>query len=365
MEKTVGLLLMIGLGLALQRKISSSEQLKGLKVLILSVALPATIFVALLNVKLSENMLIFPLMALVINGILLAITYVGKPLFSGLQDARHRTLMMLLPSFAPGLSCFPFIAEYLGDESLALAALADVGNKVFVLILLYLLAMHWYHRANQDTSSKSSVKQVLVALIGEPINLVMVVALVMLGFGFNLQSLPIAVSEVILRMSGIMAPLILLFIGLAVKITKNDLALVLKALMLRSGILLVLSAMLLFVITGLSLPTMLLIVVFPQSSCSFWPFAHMSAVSALEKGENQTFDINFALSTLAISLPFSTVVVLGTFTFQSWSVNPVFIAISGTLFITIASFGFLKKWTQRTIRIVFKGKYVTHPVSDV
>ena len=53
--------------------------------------------------------------------------------------------MMLLPSLAPGLSCFPFIIVYLGDEYLALAALADVGNKIFVLILLYMLAMHWYH----------------------------------------------------------------------------------------------------------------------------------------------------------------------------------------------------------------------------
>lgn len=365
MEKTVGLLLMIGLGLALQRKIGSSEQLKGLKLLILSVALPATIFVALLNVKLSENMLIFPLVALGINGILLAVTYLSKPLFTGIQDARHRTLMMLLPSFAPGLSCFPFIAEYLGDESLALAALADVGNKIFVLILLYLLAMHWYHRTNQGNSSRSSLKQVLIALVGEPINIVMVVALLMLGFGFNLQSLPTAVSEVIVRMSSIMAPLILLFIGLAVKITRNDFALVLKALVLRSGLLMVISAFLLFVIPGLSLPMMLLIVVFPQSSCSFWPFAHMSSVNALEQGENQTFDINFALSTLAISLPFSTIVVLVAFSFQTWSVNPVLLVVGGVVFISIASFGFLKKWIQRTIRSWFKGKFVTHSVSEV
>lgn len=363
MEKTVGLLLMIGLGLALQRKVGSSEHLKGLKVLILSVALPATIFVALLNVKLSENMLLFPLAALAINGLLLGATALAKPLFTGISQARHRTLMMLLPSLAPGLSCFPFIAEYLGDEALALAALADVGNKVFVLILLYILAMHWYQRSHQGLSTQSKARQLIVALVGEPINIVIAVALLMLAVGFNLQTLPVAVGEVILRMSSIMAPLILLFIGLAVKITRKDFSLVLKALTLRSGILLILSGLLLFFIPQLSLSMMLLIVVFPQSACSFWPFAHMSSVSAMEQEKSQTFDINFALSTLAISLPFSTIVVLGAFSFQTVFVNPVILCIGGGIMIFMASFGFLWKLIRRVVLGVFRRKYVTQPMN--
>ncbi|MEM9324861.1 MAG: permease [Bacteroidota bacterium] len=339
MEKTLGLLLMIGLGLALQRKIGSKEQLKGLKVLILSLALPATIFVALLNVELSQNMLLFPLAALAINGILLLLASFSRKVFPGLSEQRHRTLMMLIPSFAPGLSCFPFIAEFLGDESVALAALADVGNKFFVLILLYFLAIHWYHRLNEvpKQSNNAKLKQLGMAMVAEPINMVMIVALVMLAFGLNLQSLPETVSGVILRLSGIMAPLILLFIGLAVKLNRQDFGLILRLLLGRAGLLFLISAAVIFLVPSLSVPLMLLIIVFPQSSCSFWPFAHMSAVDAMEDAEGRTFDVNFGLSTLAISLPLSTTLILGVFSFQSVALNPLYLAIFGILLVVGAS----------------------------
>ena len=170
---------MIGLGLILQRKISSSDQLKGIKVVILCVALPATIFVALLKVELSGMMVALPLLALLINTILLVAFKFSAGALVKITPGRKRTLMMLLPSLAPGLSCFPFISEYLGDESLALAALADVGNKLFVLILLYLLAMHWYYKYNgaSTTGSKMKLKSMIIAMISEPINLVMMAAL--------------------------------------------------------------------------------------------------------------------------------------------------------------------------------------------
>ena len=328
---------MIGLGLALQRKVQSSEQLKGLKLLILSVALPATIFVALLRVDLSENMLVFPLVALAINGAMLGLTRVCRPVFGSISPSAHRTFMMLLPSFAPGLSCFPFIAEYLGDESVALAALADVGNKVFVLILLYFLAMHWYRQSVQFSEGSGNAKKLVGALFGEPINMVMLVALTMLGLGLNLQSLPGVVGEVILRLSQIMAPLILLFIGLAVKVTRKEFSLVFKALIWRSGLLFVISALILFIVPQLSIAMTLLVVVFPQSSCSFWPFAHMSTISAKENPGTKTFDLNLALSTLAISLPFSTVIILGAFSFQSVFINPVILLTAGLVMVIMTS----------------------------
>jgi len=338
-EKTLGLLLMIGLGLALQRKVGSSEQLKGLKVLILSLALPATIFVALLNVELSENMLLFPAMALAINGLLLLAAYFAKNLFPELSPVRHRTMMMLIPSFAPGLSCFPFIAEFLGDQAVATAALADVGNKFFVLLLLYFLAIHWHHRYNQQPqkSGESKVKKLLMALVSEPINMVLIVALVMLAFGFNLQSLPETISGVILRLSGIMAPLILLFIGLAVKINRRDFGLIFRILLWRAGLLFLVSAVIISLVPALTLPMMLLAIVFPQSACSFWPFAHMSAVDMMEDGKKPTFDVNFGLSTLAVSLQLSTILVLGVFSFQSTVLDPVVLAVFGASLVLIGA----------------------------
>ena len=66
LQKTLELVLIIGLGLLLQKKVAKQD-LKGIKTLILSVALPATIFVALLKIKLDSSLLIFPLLALVFN----------------------------------------------------------------------------------------------------------------------------------------------------------------------------------------------------------------------------------------------------------------------------------------------------------
>lgn len=325
---------MIGLGLLLQRKISSSDQLNGIKVLILCVALPATIFIALLKVELSGMMLVLPLLALVINLVLLVAFTLSSKALGNFTKGRKRTLILLLPSLAPGLSCFPFISEYLGDESLALVAVADVGNKFFVLILLYLLAMHWYYKYERNSAnSNSKLKDMVIALISEPINLVMIVALALLSLGVNLSSIPESLSSVILRLSSIMAPLILLFIGLAVRISRNDISIILRLLSWRSGLMFIISGLILLFMPDLAIPTALLIIVFPQSSCSFWPFAHMNTIAALEdrNDDRRTFDVNFGLSVLACSLPFSTILILGAFSFQTVITIPLYTILLGCL----------------------------------
>ena len=65
-QNTLELLLIIGLGLRLQKKIAKQD-LKGVKTNILSVALGAVIFVALLKIKLESSLLVFPTFALLLN----------------------------------------------------------------------------------------------------------------------------------------------------------------------------------------------------------------------------------------------------------------------------------------------------------
>lgn len=350
LQKTLGLLLLIVLGLVLQKKISAKEHLKGIKVLILSVALPATIFVALLKIELDRSMMLLPLLALLFNFIMVLAARYALGFFGvekGSSDVR--TLMMLLPSLAPGLSCFPFLIEYLDDNALALAALADVGNKVFVLILLYLLAMHWYHKFTTNETSQSNkgrLKNLLIAMFNEPINMVIIVALVLLGLGIDLDAFPAFFGNTIVRISVMMTPLVLLFIGLAVKIRWQELRLIFFLLTWRSGITFCLSALFIYLLPGLSLPMVLLAVVFPQSSCSFWPFAHMSTVNAMEEANKQadpTFNINFALSVLACSLPFSTLLILGVFSFTGVFIHPLNLTIIGLAFTFISSIPFVIK----------------------
>lgn len=347
LQKTLELLLIIGLGLLLQKKVAKDD-LKGIKTLILSVALPATIFVALLKIELKGSLLIFPLMALVFNFIMaIATKYLLASSLPKNEGAKKRTLTMLLPSLAPGLSCFPFIIVYLGDEYLALAALADVGNKIFVLILLYMLGMHWYHaRAVKDlvATTSSKLKGLFLSMLNEPINLVIIVALVLLGFGLSLSSFPEFLENTIVKMSLIMTPLVLLFIGMAVRIKFREFGFIFSLLMRRAGITFLLSAIFVFLFPALAAPMILFIVVFPQSACSFWPFAHMSAVSTLEEKDEQkkpTFDINFAVNILACSMPFSTILIISIFSFSEFFVNPVVLTVTGIIIVAVTYIPYL------------------------
>jgi predicted permease len=347
LQKTLELLLIIGLGLLLQKKVAKDD-LKGIKTLILSVALPATIFVALLKIELKGSLLVFPLMALVFNFIMaIATKYLLAPSLPNNEGAKKRTLTMLLPSLAPGLSCFPFIIVYLGDEYLALAALADVGNKIFVLILLYMLGMHWYHaRAVKDlvATTSSKLKGLFLSMLNEPINLVIIVAMVLLGFGLTLSSFPEFLENTIVKMSLIMTPLVLLFIGMAVRIKFREFGFIFSLLMRRAGITFFLSAIFVFLFPALAAPMILFIVVFPQSACSFWPFAHMSAVSTLEEKDEQkkpTFDINFAVNILACSMPFSTILIISIFSFSEFFVNPVVLVVTGIIMVAVTYIPYL------------------------
>lgn len=319
LAKTLTLLLLIAIGFLLKKKFKGNEQVNGIKNIILNVALPATIFVALMGVKINASLLFMPLLALVFNFLLYFLTPSILKLFSiERQSPKGRTLMMLLPSLAPGLSCFPFILEYIGEEQLANAALADVGNKFFVLIFLYVMAMNWHYanHANDKSNAQSKLKSLLISLIKEPINIIILLAIGLLSLGLNLTTLPTFLSETFVRLSAIMTPLVLIFIGLAVKLSKKGLGTVISILCCRAGISILISAIIILAL-GLSVPgAIMLAVVFPLSAVSFWPFAHMSAFNLKEdsdgmKAQKRTFDTEFAILILACSLPFSTLLILG------------------------------------------------------
>ena len=319
LQKTIAFLLLIGIGVLLKKKISTKAELKGIKALILNIALPATIFVALLKIDIKPSLILLPIIALIINLLLwFGATYFVKIAHLPKDSPKRRTLLLLIPSLAPGLSCFPFVAEFLGEESLAMAAFADVGNKVFVLIILYVVAMNWYYQlvAKQQltiTSNNNRLKDLFVSLLKEPINMVIVAAILMLCLGFNLQNLPFFLQDSISRMSVLMTPLILLFIGIAVKVKKEELILMVQILLWRSGFAFLISGVILSFLP-VQLPSYwpLLVVAFPQSACSFWPYAHMAAIETLEsdKPKVKTFDLTLGLNLLAFSLPFSTIIIL-------------------------------------------------------
>ena len=312
-------MLLIGLGLALRSKIKNKTEISGIKEIILSIALPATVFIALMGIKMSFSLLIYPILILAFNFFIFLLTPTILPIF-GIEknSSSGRTLTMLLPSLAPGLSSFPFINEFLGDDSLALAAMGDVGNKFFALNFLYFVAMGMYLKNNQTDvfDEKGKVKSLLLSLVKEPINVIMLLAIIFLSFGLNMTSLPTVVSELFTRASSLMTPLVLIYIGMAVQLKEGKIKLVSSILLFRAGVTLLFSV-LVITIFNISEPKMILLaVVVPLSSCSFWPFAHISGINLKEDNkelskDRRTFDMNLAVLILAFSLPLSTILVMG------------------------------------------------------
>jgi hypothetical protein len=347
--KTISLVVLIFLGYSLQSKIKAKEQKAGLKTVILSIALPATIFIALLKIEFTWEMAIVPLLALAFNLSMFALADKMHLVLPSIKPgtSRHRTLRMLIPSLAPGLSAFPFILEYFGEEPLAMAALADVGNKIFGLIILYLVAMRWYYSRNKIENQPlgTKVKGMLLSMVKEPINMVLLVALGMLALGFSFSSMPEFLQMSTERLSLMMTPLVLLFIGISVKLNWQQFRTIISLLLLRSSIAFLVSAILLLILPVSNLGLALLIVIFPQSACSFWPFAHMSAIGGMEEINGQTakptFDLDFAMNLLACSLPFSTVLILGICTAGEFFAVPLNVLTMTLIFGGLATFPLL------------------------
>lgn len=353
LQKTLSLLILILVGCLLKNKLIKEEQRKGLKTIILDLALPAMIFVALLKIKVDPELVLLPLLILGWNFIMLLMTRFGLPLFGvDAKSPEMRTWMLLIPSLAPGLSCFPFLVEYLGEDSLAWGALADIGNKLYVLVFAYLLAMNWYYKVHQlgAKSSSAKIEELLITMVKEPINIVMVVALILLGFGVSMETMPGFLSESILMLKDLMTPLVLLFIGVSVVMKWDQLQGIASILLLRAGLSLILSAGFIALVPLPGEAAVLLAVVFPLSACSFWPFAHMSAIQLLEKKKEssiQTFDLNLGINILAISLPLSTILILGIFSSVSFFTIPNHLFIAGGVMVVLPILPKIFKWARR------------------
>jgi hypothetical protein len=151
-------------------------------------------------------------------------------------------------------------------------------------------------------------------LINEPVNIAIMVAIGMLSFGLSYDAFPEFAKLSIDRMSLMMTPLVLLFIGVSIRLTWNQFRTIFAALTFRCGVAFLISAIFLTFFPVKDVTTALLIVVFPQSACSFWPYSHMSSVSLLEKNSGSvsggTFDLDFAMNVLACSMPLSVVMIL-------------------------------------------------------
>ena len=338
-EITVFFILIL-LGFLLKFKFNKPDFKNGLKLYILNIALPATIFISIVSVQINSKYLLFPLIALFFNIAIFALTPLILKI-SNISDVRkRRTLYMLLASFAPGLSCFPIINEFLGYESLAKASITDFGNKIFVLIFLFFVAFKFHNNNIKNNNNKNNkpIKTVIKSLFLEPINIVIIVAILFISSSSTLNDIRLLLIDLFSKVKDTLAPVVLIFIGLSIVFNKHVVKNILPLLFIRSGLCLLLSSACMQV-TGFTLSEDIkLFLILSLSSVSFWPFLHMTFVDNLEKNIEEgkkTFDTRYGLNFLAYSLPFSTIIILSLFSNEEILLdfnNIYFISISFVLF---------------------------------
>jgi malate permease and related proteins len=301
--------------------------MKALRSIILSVALPATIFLSTLDIQVKFSLLVFPVYALIVNLFLLLVSYLLVHFqLVKLEINKQRMFILLFPSLAPGLTVYPFLEQFNGRDSLAWAAISDVGNKLFVLFGLLILAYSWYQKTvskKTESGEKAGLKasesrNLVLTLLCEPINSALIISLCLAKANFHSNSLPPSILDTLQKLAAITTPLILIFIGLSIKSKSIEIGRVLLVLLLRACIGFILSILAILLMSPTSPDIIMLLVAMPQASCSLWPLLHAFQINEHKTVKQTLFDTDFGANFVAISFPFSCLVLLVTFCSSHW-----------------------------------------------
>lgn len=385
-QKAIALGLLIAIGYVLKGKFPDPSSVKTLRTLILNVALPATIFLSTLSIDTDLNLALLPSFAIAINLVLIIVGFGLTYLF--MRDnspPQVRALALLFPSLAPGLTVYPFIEQFLGREGLAWAALADVGNKLFVLVGLYTLAFIWYQRSQsaQVQSATRSVPQssqwlnVVRFLVTEPVNIAIVAGLGLAFFHVTPDALPPAIFSAVNSVAACATPLILIYIGLSLNLKSLQLGKTLAILLARSGVGFLISAAAIALLRPTEPEALMLFVALPQASCSLWPLLHattinlqamaqpvstaptVASVASVKLSDSGTssdpfFDVEFATALLALSFPFSISVLMLVFSNGKLFTQPLNLSLAGLAGLLGCAIAWLYYCLPIRIRLPFK-----------
>ncbi|BAY13647.1 AEC family transporter [Calothrix sp. NIES-2098] len=345
LQKAFPLLLLIAAGYCLQKKFQEAAAVGALKTFIVNAALPGMIFLSILDIDTKISLLYLALLALLINIYFLAVSFgLARLIISNKDQRKARSLILMFPSLGTGLTTYPFVEEFLGKTSLAEVAVADIGNKMFVLIGLYALAMYWfYQRTAASIKKPTQWHKVMLGLLNEPMNIAIILGLFLVMFNLK-TAVPIIALDAVKKLAACSTPLILFFVGVSLNIQGLELKTIGTVLLLRSSLGFWFSAAAIALIHPSSGINFLLIAILPQAGLSVWPLIYASQINTQEiqqmQGENlrrpTTFDTEFALGLLAISIPFSICMILFVLCQGSFFTTPQHLFLIGSLILLTA-----------------------------
>ena len=316
-------LVCVGAGLALRRLGHPPEAAHLLRDLIIKVLLPATVAGAILQVEFHLSWLLLPAAmigcSLATLAILAALQGFGMRLGTA---AQNNVVFVLAPFAAPGITAIPFIAAGLGPEGLAQASLGHIG-WVIAYTLGTPLVVALACRNGMSSVARPSVWR---RLGREPILLGALAAGVGVTLDVGYSDLPAAVQQTLELLTSLLAPLVLVFVGLTVRVRSRGLRVVLCALSLRLAIGLALAASMLALLPlGPILP--ILLVVLPLSAPPLYGIAAIYAAPS-EPGQPEVFDREFALDLFGVAFPACMVAVLAALLVPALATDPGWLALA-------------------------------------
>lgn len=322
-QKMLELGVIMSIGFFLRDKLDA----KAVNAVLLNALIPAVILSSLSSLQLSPGLgLIFLSGALltivqIISGDMASRFVIPKDENNNkIPSSWRRTAAMQLGTMAPAASVFSFTREFVGAKYVGFAALADVPNKIYSLLLIPRAMRSRASIIREKKNQKLSKKQTMKSVFSDPFNLA-------IGCGLGLAALRCPVSNLgffgraITNLAQAQTAILFLLIGLKLKIGKaeneenNPLRLCLRLLLARHGFvgLFVSSFMALFLRQPLesSAASKLALVLSSNAACSIICFGQMTKVvsSALtSKGiesndNNEVYDLDLAFDIVAISYP--------------------------------------------------------------
>ncbi|MDC7232706.1 MAG: AEC family transporter [Spirochaetales bacterium] len=229
-------LLFFALGFTLKRMDFLKEGSSGdIKKIVSALALPALLFQAFASLEFESSYLILVLL-IFLTGILMI--FLGK-LTARLFRVKTPYWSFLMGGFEMGMLGYALFLSIYGTEHLSKIALMDLGQVLFVFFVLMALLI-------REREGSSSAAELIQSFISSPVILAIFAGLItsVLKNLISPNALTESLTEFLKLLGALTVPLISLMIGYELSFKKEGMALALKTIALRKGLLLILALLL-------------------------------------------------------------------------------------------------------------------------
>ena len=210
--KVAPVILLMALGVFFEKTgFISKEAIKGMNKVVVNFSLPSLLFLAFLRTELKPEYALISLVVFITCMLGFAMGF----LFKKLQRNTNQFYPPLFSSFATGLVGYPFFISVFGSEQLYKLAVIDIGNALFVFILLvnFLDSV----KCDKTASKRLTLKDLIINMVKSPlmIGIVLGILISLSGSAAYFQTAPatVALTATVTMIANTTVPIIMLVIG--------------------------------------------------------------------------------------------------------------------------------------------------------